>query len=255
MKTNSKPRIDRGTQRFARLLVFAFGATTVMWLLCYLAMLQPGQIIGEALFVLVVLTLLLASAMAGSTSPSSTLAVIRGCWIGFISALLNLLLIGSILGGKSQGDMATWLVGLVVGSVVVSAVGGFIGSKLRRSDGERFTGNWLGAFTFIAACIVFLMIVSGGIVTGFEAGLAVPDWPNSYGHNMLLYPLSEMIADLDDGIYYEHAHRLTGMYVGLTVLTLCFMLWWGDSRSWVGIAGSLLLLMVIGQGLLGGLWQ
>ena len=21
-------------------------------------------------------------------------------------------------------------------------------------------------------------------VTGFEAGLAVPDWPNSYGHNM-----------------------------------------------------------------------
>tara|TARA_B100001059_G_scaffold229212_1_gene261455 strand:+ start:2549 stop:3943 length:1395 start_codon:yes stop_codon:yes gene_type:complete len=253
MKTNSKPRIDRGTQRFARLLVFAFGATTVMWLLCYLAMLQPGQIIGEALFVLVVLTLLLASAMAGSTSPSSTLAVIRGCWIGFISALLNLLLIGSILGGKSQGDMATWLVGLVVGSVVVSAVGGFIGSKLRRSEGERFTGNWLGAFTFIAACIVFLMIVSGGIVTGFEAGLAVPDWPNSYGHNMLLYPLSEMIADLDDGIYYEHAHRLTGMYVGLTVLTLCLMLWWGDSRAWVGIAGSLLLLMVIGQGLLGGL--
>ena len=62
---------------------------------------------------------------------------------------------------------------------------------------------------------------------------------------MLLYPLSEMISDLDDGIYYEHAHRLTGMYVGLTVLTLCFMLWWADSRKWVGIVGSLLLLMVM----------
>ena len=33
-----------------------------------------------------------------------------------------------------------------------------------------------------------------------------------------------MISDVDNGIYYEHAHRLTGMYVGLTVLTLCFTL-------------------------------
>lgn len=253
MKSDLKVHADRRAQRAARLLVFAFGATTVMWLLCYIAMLQPGQIIGEALFVMVVLALFTASAMAGATSPSPILATVRGCWIGFISALLNLLLIGSILGGKSQGDMAAWLGGLLLGSVVVSGAGGFVGSMLRRSTGERFTGNWLGAFTFIAACIVFLMIVSGGIVTGFEAGLAVPDWPNSYGHNMLLYPLSEMISDLDDGIYYEHAHRLTGMYVGLTVLTLCVMLWWGDSRSWVGIAGSLLLVMVIGQGLLGGL--
>ncbi|MBG83403.1 MAG: hypothetical protein CMJ40_02525 [Phycisphaerae bacterium] len=253
MQSDLKVRVDRRAQRAARLLVFAFGATTVMWLLCYIAMLQPGQIIGEALFVLVVLALFLASAMAGSTSPSSGLAIVRGCWIGFISALLNLLLIGSILGGKSQGDMAAWLGGLMLGSIAVSAAGGFVGSLLHRSSGERFTGNWLGAFAFIAACIVFLMIVSGGIVTGFEAGLAVPDWPNSYGHNMLLYPLSEMISDLDDGIYYEHAHRLTGMYVGLTVLTLCFMLWWGDSRAWVGISGSLILLMVIGQGLMGGL--
>ena len=87
MMTKSKPGIDRGTQRFARLLVFAFGATTVMWLLCYVAMLQPGQVIGEALFVLVVLTLFLASAIAGSTSASSMQAAIfeaagsvSSCW-------------------------------------------------------------------------------------------------------------------------------------------------------------------------------
>ena len=56
-----------------------------------------------------------------------------------------------------------------------------------------------------------------------------------------------MISDVDNGIYYEHAHRLTGMYVGLRFSTPLHA-WWGDSRSWVGIAGSLLLLMVIGQG-------
>ena len=244
---------DRNAQRVARLLVFAFGATTVMWLLCYVAMLQPGKIVGEALFVMIILTLFGASAMAGATSGGTRLAVIRGVWIGAISATLNLLLIGSILGGKSQGDMATWLVGLFAGSILVSAIGGFAGSKLRRNEAERFSGNWIGAFTLLSACIVFLMIVTGGIVTGFEAGLAVPDWPNSYGHNMLLYPLSEMISDLDNGIYYEHAHRLTGMYVGLTVLTMSFMLWWGDRRLWIGILGSGLLMMVIIQGVLGGL--
>ena len=30
------------------------------------------------------------------------------------------------------------------------------------------------------------------------------DWPNSFGYNMFLYPLSRMTG----GIYYEHAHRL-----------------------------------------------
>ena len=54
---------------------------------------------------------------------------------------------------------------------------------------------WL--WSAIAALITFFMLISGGVVTGLEAGLAVPDWPNSYGHNMLLYPLAEMTSDLE----------------------------------------------------------
>jgi cytochrome c oxidase assembly protein subunit 15 len=101
--------------------------------------------------------------------------------------------------------------------------------------------------------LTFFMIVTGGIVTGFEAGLAVPDWPNSYGHNMLLYPLSEMVADPGSGVFYEHAHRLTGMFVGLAALTLCGMLWIGDGRMWIGFLGIIVLILVIVQGVLGGL--
>ncbi|MEE2906770.1 MAG: COX15/CtaA family protein [Planctomycetota bacterium] len=242
-----------GAQRAARILTFSFGATTVMWMLCYLAMLQPGQVVGEALFVMVVLTLLAAGVLAGATTETATEGAWRGGWVGLISAILNLLLVGSLIGGESQGGMAAWFLGLFLGSMVVGVIGGLIGSKVRRPPGDTFSGNWLGAFAFVSACIVFLMIITGGIVTGFEAGLAVPDWPNSYGHNMLLYPLSEMVADLDSGIYYEHAHRLTGMYVGLTVITLCVMIWWGDRRAWVGVAGTIILLMVIFQGVLGGL--
>ena len=242
------------SQRVARVLAFGFGATTVMWLLCYVAMLQPGQLVGEALFVMVVLALMGAAALATSDLASPARGLWRGSWIGAVSAVLNLLLIGSLLGGDSAGEMFTWVAGLIGGSIVVGGIGGLIGSAIRKGgDARPVSGNWLGAFAFVSACIVFLMIVTGGIVTGFEAGLAVPDWPNSYGHNMLLYPLSEMISDLDNGIYYEHAHRLTGMYVGLTTMTLCAMLWWGDRRLWVGVAGTVILLMVIGQGVLGGL--
>ncbi|MCH2132537.1 MAG: COX15/CtaA family protein [Phycisphaerales bacterium] len=244
----STPRM---ADRVAQVLTFGFGATTVMWLLCYVAMLQPGKAVGEVLFVLVVLALLAGAALATSTTRSWAHGAWRGGWVGLVSAVLNLLLIGSLLGRESGAGLATWILGLLAGSIVVGAVGGVIGAAARLGPGERFSGNWLGAFTLVSACIVFLMIITGGIVTGFEAGLAVPDWPNSYGHNMLLYPLSEMVADQD--IYWEHAHRLTGMYVGLTTIILCVMLWWGDRRPWVGVVGTLVLLMVIGQGVLGGL--
>ena len=242
------------SQRAARVLTFGFGATTVMWLLCYVAMLQPGQLVGEALFVMVVLALMGAAALASSDLSSPARGLWRGSWVGMVSALLNLLLVGSLMGGDSQGEMFIWVAGLIAGSVVAGGLGGLIGAAVRYGDQRKpWSGNWLGSFAFVSACIVFLMIITGGIVTGFEAGLAVPDWPNSYGHNMLLYPLSEMIADLDSGIYYEHAHRLTGMYVGLTTMTLCILVWWADRRIWVGVAGTVILLMVIGQGVLGGL--
>ncbi|MBG79675.1 MAG: hypothetical protein CMJ39_03060 [Phycisphaerae bacterium] len=249
-ETNTLPL----SQRVARVLTFGFGATTVMWLLCYVAMLQPGQMVGEVLFVLVVLALTGAAALGSSDLRSPAAGLWRGGWIGGVSAMLNLLLIGSLLGGDSAEEMLVWIGGLIAGSVAAGGIGGLIGTAIRSGRQlNLISGNWLGAFAFVSACIVFLMIITGGIVTGFEAGLAVPDWPNSYGHNMLLYPLSEMIADLDNGIYYEHAHRLTGMYVGLTTMTLCVMLWWGDRRLWVGVAGTAILLMVIGQGVLGGL--
>ena len=50
--------------------------------------------------------------------------------------------------------------------------------------------------------------------------MAVPDWPNTYGSNMFLYPLAKMTG----GVFYEHAHRLLGALVGFTALTLAVLL-------------------------------
>jgi cytochrome c oxidase assembly protein subunit 15 len=86
-------------------------------------------------------------------------------------------------------------------------------------------------------------------VTSNEAGLAVVDWPNSFGSNMFLFPLARMTG----GIYYEHAHRLFGALVGLTTIALAVRLWRYDARSWLKRLGLAAIGLVILQGVLGGL--
>jgi cytochrome c oxidase assembly protein subunit 15 len=239
-----------------RILAAAFGATTLMWLLSYLAILIPGVIIGEFLFGLAVLSLVGGGLVAGRSdlglghaSAQPGPGLVRGVLVGLVSAILNLLVVVSLLKSEMAGGMG-WIVGILVGCLIAGGIGGWVGGCMKP---WRTNGNWLTIFCWVAAGLTFFMIVTGGIVTGFEAGLAVPDWPNSYGHNMLLYPLSEMVADPESGVFFEHAHRLTGMFVGLTAIVLCITLWMADMRMWVGMLGLVVLVLVIMQGVLGGL--
>jgi cytochrome c oxidase assembly protein subunit 15 len=108
---------------------------------------------------------------------------------------------------------------------------------------------WLHRFALLTAGATFLLIYVGGIVTSTGAGLAVPDWPTTFGHNMFLYPWSKMVG----GILYEHSHRLIGAGVGLLTLTLAIWLWVTEPRAWLRWLGVVALVAVIVQGVLGGL--
>ena len=108
---------------------------------------------------------------------------------------------------------------------------------------------WLHRMARLTAGVTFLLIVIGGIVTSTESGLAVPDWPTTFGYNMFLYPLSEMVG----GILYEHSHRLMGSLVGLLTVGLFVFLLVKDSRKWLKWLGLAALIAVIVQGVLGGL--
>jgi len=92
-----------------------------------------------------------------------------------------------------------------------------------------------------------VLIVFGGLVTNTGAALAVPDWPNTFGHNMFLFPWSGMVG----GVFYEHSHRLLGALVGLLTVALAAALWprGGHLRR----LGLLALGVVIAQGVIGGL--
>lgn len=96
---------------------------------------------------------------------------------------------------------------------------------------------------FTAACTL-LLLVAGALVTSNDAGLAVPDWPLSYG---------TLAPPMVGGILYEHGHRMVAAFVGMLAIVLAVWLWRRDPRRWVRWLGLAALGAVIAQGVLGGL--
>jgi cytochrome c oxidase assembly protein subunit 15 len=87
------------------------------------------------------------------------------------------------------------------------------------------------------------------MVTSKNVGLAVPDWPTTFGYNMFLFPVSKWVG----GILFEHTHRLMGSLVGFLTIILAVWLWLGEERRWVRTLGVIAVVGVILQGILGGL--
>ncbi|MBI3246472.1 MAG: COX15/CtaA family protein [Deltaproteobacteria bacterium] len=108
---------------------------------------------------------------------------------------------------------------------------------------------WPHRFALLTVIATFPLLFVGGLVTSLGAGLAVPDWPTTFGYNMFAYPWSRMVG----GIFYEHSHRLFGSAVGLLTILLAVSLWWWESRPWLRKLGLVALGAVILQGTLGGL--
>jgi cytochrome c oxidase assembly protein subunit 15 len=89
-----------------------------------------------------------------------------------------------------------------------------------------------------------VLITAGGLVTSTDSGLAVPDWPLSYG---------QLFPPMVGGILYEHGHRMIATAVGLLTIVLAWALARWESRAWVRRLGFVALGAVVTQGLLGGL--
>jgi len=94
------------------------------------------------------------------------------------------------------------------------------------------------AHAVLTAAATLALICLGGLVTSHGVGMAVPDWPNTYGYNMFFFPISQWVG----GIFYEHTHRLLGTLVGLFVLVLMIWLHGASARSWLRWCSALLTL-------------
>ena len=109
--------------------------------------------------------------------------------------------------------------------------------------------SWLNRFAWFTAFATLLLICSGGMVTSKGVGLAVPDWPTTFGYNMFLFPASEWIG----GIFFEHTHRLIASTIGFLTIILAAWLWFADPRRRIRMLGIAAVGGVILQGVLGGL--
>lgn len=106
------------------------------------------------------------------------------------------------------------------------------------------TPHWLQLYTKLVAFSTLFLIFAGAMVTSTGSGLAVPDWPLSYG---MVFP--PMVG----GIFYEHGHRMVAATVGLlTVIQAIWIQLRAPKRS-LRILGWTSVGAVIAQGVLGGI--
>ena len=112
--------------------------------------------------------------------------------------------------------------------------------------------RWPHRLAVLLACATFPLIWVGGLVTTYDAGMAVPDWPTTYGYNLFLYPWQTWVFGPWD-LFIEHGHRLLGAIVGLLTIALAAALWARDGRHWMRWLGLAAVAGVILQGVLGGL--
>jgi cytochrome c oxidase assembly protein subunit 15 len=236
---------DTGSQRGSAVAV-GFATAVTMWVFAYIgrlpAVMAPSAVIG----VLMLAAVVFWGWYAGRRSGRGWQA---GATAGAVAAIVNLLILGSLLAAPEGGlerSMLWWLPASVVAVAALAAAAAAAGGASRAIEPGT---DWTALLTKVAVAATFLLVVAGGLVTSHEAGLAVVDWPNTFGSNMFLYPLSRMTG----GIYYEHAHRLFGALVGLTTIAVAFQVWRVGERRWVRAISALTVATVMIQGLLGGL--
>ncbi len=109
---------------------------------------------------------------------------------------------------------------------------------------------WPRRTAWATVLLTLPLLLLGGTVTTLRVGMAVPDWPTTFGHNMFTYPLSEMLES--SGVSWEHTHRLYASFIGLCVIALCAAHLVYEKRSLVKKLSVAALVFVIVQGVIGG---
>jgi len=104
--------------------------------------------------------------------------------------------------------------------------------------------SWFARATVVAT---FILIIAGGLVTSRDAGLAVPDWPLSFG---TLNPPNWWRID---NVRTEHGHRLIAGSVALLTLALTWVVTRSNASRRVRRLTAFAAALVLFQALLGGL--
>ena len=106
-------------------------------------------------------------------------------------------------------------------------------------------------FSIFAVVSTVALMGWGAFVTSINAGLAVPDWPTTFQSYDPFNPWPEWWRITP--VLAEHGHRLLGMLVGVLMIVLAGWTALKDPRRWMKVLAVSALILVIFQGVLGGL--
>jgi heme a synthase len=98
-------------------------------------------------------------------------------------------------------------------------------------------------FAKTVAGATLVLIFVGGLVTSTGSGLAVPDWPLSFG---------QVFPPMVGGVLFEHGHRMVAAGVGLLTFALAVWAWLAAAPTRVRALALLAAATVVAQGVLGG---
>ncbi|MFM7251199.1 MAG: COX15/CtaA family protein [Planctomycetaceae bacterium] len=112
--------------------------------------------------------------------------------------------------------------------------------------------NWPAVVAWTLLTTTAVLLSFGALVTTYDAAMAVPDWPGTFGHNMLLFPFAEWFWGPWD-LFLEHGHRLLGATVGMLTLLLAAIVFSGRSSPTLRWLVAAAVVLVVVQGALGGL--
>ena len=226
----------------ARALPAGFAIASVVWVVAFIGRLPALGLPGPLVFAAIVLVLLAGAFACGRYGLAASVRAL------VVTGVVNVLLVGSV--ATADVSPLIWIPGGIVATAAIGLLGGALRKLIGAAPPPRPPGPAGQRGLAIVVIGTGLCLVSvGGVVTSVQAGLSVPDWPNSYGYTMFLFPLSKMVG----GIYYEHSHRLLGSLVGLETLVLAVWVWARPPDPAVRRLAYVALVLVIVQGTLGGL--
>lgn len=168
-----------------------FAAATIVWTAWFITH-SPWLHLPENQSVIALVCIWFVSLVAASRGSGSGWKA--GLLGGLIAAAVGLLLLGTKLteapagGGASSGlkpNAGLMVLGFLVLGAILGLVAGVVAQAIRGTS--KTQPDWLARFAVVSVAAVAPLLFVGGLVTSNNAGMAVPDWPNTYGSNMFLY--------------------------------------------------------------------
>lgn len=267
--TQLSSQSSRGLAALAQpALVFGFGTAVAMWVIFFITHLPSLAIPAQASFALFIFCIC-GGAFLAARGQTGTPGWRAGLAAATISALVNVLLLGAFIvkqpptadpastipasgasGLHAESLMA--LGGFLLVCMVLGTISGAIGGLSAKGFPPRPIAprQWLARFAIVTSICFLPLLLIGGLVTTTGSGMSVRGWPDSFGANMFLYPLSLMTSH--QAVFLEHSHRLFGTFVGLAVIVLTAWVLLAKVGEGVGPRAVGLLILVCIQGALGG---